>query len=48
MRYYLNALIGIGHHGDEQIDEDDDRYQHVDSEHNLEQILDPIGLCGRG
>lgn len=45
---YLNPLIGVRHHSNQEIDEDDDRHQHVNAKDNFEQIFGPIGLRLRG
>ena len=39
---YLNPLVGVAHHGDEQIDEDDDGDEEVDEEHDLEERHRPL------
>jgi len=42
-------LIGVAHHSDQQVDQDDDRHQHVDAKDGLKQINGPrrlVGVCG--
>lgn len=46
--YYLNPLIGVGHHSNQQVDQHNHRHQHVNAEDYFEQILHPIGLSGFG
>lgn len=41
---YLDTLVGIGHHSNEQIDQHNDRDQHVNSENELKKHLRPRGL----
>ncbi len=42
MKCYLNPLVGVAHHGNEQIDEDDRRYQQVEGKDDLEELQRPI------
>lgn len=44
---YLNPLIGIGHHGNQEVDQHNHRHQHINTEHNFEQIFRPIRLRSR-
>ena len=39
---YLNPLIGVAHHSNEQVDEDNDGDQDVNGETDLEQLQGPI------
>ena len=44
VRLGLDPLIGVAHHGDEEIDEHDHGHQHVDAEGQLEETGCPLGL----
>lgn len=41
---YLNALVRIGHHSDEQVDQNDHRNQHVHAIDDFEQNFGPVWL----
>lgn len=38
---YLDALVRVRHHGNQKVYENDHRDQHVDAEHDLEQVGRP-------
>lgn len=42
---YLYALVGIGHHSDEEVNQNDNRYQHVYSKKDLKGDRGPPRLC---
>lgn len=44
VRLCLNPLIGVAHHGDEKIDQDNHGDEHVDPEGELEESSGPLGL----
>ena len=39
---YLDPLVGVAHHGDEEVDEDDDGDEEVDQEDDLEEHDRPL------
>ena len=39
---YLDPLVGVAHHGDEEVDEDDDGDEEVDQEDDLEEDDRPL------
>ena len=39
---YLDPLVGVAHHGDEEVDEDDDGDEEVDEEDDLEEHDRPL------
>lgn len=44
VRLRLDPLVRVAHHGDEEVDQDDDRDEHVDPEGELEEPGGPLGL----
>lgn len=48
LRWYLNSLVRIRHHSNEQIDKYNHWHQHVNAKDNFEQVLGPIWLRFRG
>ncbi len=42
--HLLDALVGVAHHSNEQVDEDDDRDEEVDGEDDLEHDERPLGV----
>ena len=39
---YLNPLVGVAHHGNEQVDEDDDGDEEVNEKDELEECDGPV------